>query len=236
MLEAPCLVRLQRPARAYPWGIFPRPSPSCAALTRHLGGPAIIVKRDDLTGLAAGGNKTRKLEYLIADALNQGAATVITTGAAQSNHARQTAAAAARYGLGCVLVLTGISPLEITGNLLIDDLVGARIRWCGDRDADDVMLEVAAEERSAGRTPYIIPMGRLERHRCRGLCGGDGRIRAPEPGSRVACRPHGRRLGLGRDTGRPGDGRSRAELDRPGAGYQRRPGGCQAVGDHHRLG
>ncbi len=154
-----------------PLGHFPTPVEALERLSRHLDGPRILVKRDDLTGLAGGGNKTRKLEFLIADALQQASAaarkasphavalTAITAGAAQSNHARQTAAAAARYGLGCVLVLSGTAPARIAGNLLLDDLLGARIRWTGDRQLAEVMDEVAAEERSASRTPYLIPVG-----------------------------------------------------------------------------
>jgi D-cysteine desulfhydrase len=138
---------------------LPTPIEELPRLSRALGGPRILVKRDDLTGLAAGGNKARKLEYLIADALQQKATTVITAGAPQSNHARQTAAAAARYGLQCVLVLGPLAPPERQGNLLLDDLFGARIRWAGDRDRHALMEEVAAEERSAGRKAYIIPYG-----------------------------------------------------------------------------
>ena len=79
-------------------------------LTEYLDGPKILVKRDDQTGLAFGGNKTRKLEFLVAEALEQGAKTLITGGALQSNHCRQTAAAAARFGLDCILVLNGERP------------------------------------------------------------------------------------------------------------------------------
>jgi D-cysteine desulfhydrase family pyridoxal phosphate-dependent enzyme len=140
-------------------GHFPTPIDELARLSQILGGPRILVKRDDLTGLATGGNKTRKLEYLIADALQQGAKTVITGGAAQSNHARQTAAAAARYDLRCVLVLSPMAPKRITGNLLVDDLVGAQVRWTGDRDGHTVMQEVAREELAAQRKPYVIPYG-----------------------------------------------------------------------------
>lgn len=140
-------------------GYFPTPLDRLERLSRHLGGPELLVKRDDLTGLATGGNKARKLEYLIADALRLGAHTVITMGAAQSNHARQTAAAAARYGLGCVLVLRGRAPEASTGNLLLDRLLGARIRWSGDLDPYAVMHEVAREEEAAGRTPYLVPYG-----------------------------------------------------------------------------
>ncbi len=142
-----------------PLGHFPTPLAELERLSRALGGPRIYVKRDDLTGLATGGNKTRKLEYLIADALQQGAKTVITMGAVQSNHARQTAAAAARYGLRCYLVLRSMAPEIVTGNLLLDHLLGAHVRWSGDRDPFEVMQEVANEERAAGRKPYIIPYG-----------------------------------------------------------------------------
>ncbi|NLG51089.1 MAG: D-cysteine desulfhydrase family protein [Chloroflexi bacterium] len=140
-------------------GHFPTPIDHLPRLSRLLGGPQIYVKRDDLTGLAGGGNKTRKLEYLIADALEQGATTVLTTGAVQSNHARQTAAAAARFGLRCYLVLRSMAPEHTTGNLLLDRLLGARVRWAGDRNPFEVMQEIANEERVAGRKSYIIPYG-----------------------------------------------------------------------------
>jgi L-cysteate sulfo-lyase len=142
-----------------PLAVLPTPLQELARLRQALGGPRLLVKRDDLTGLGLGGNKVRKLEYLVADARAQGAHTLITAGAPQSNHARQTAAAAARCGLGCVLVLGPIAPTSITGNLLLNTLFGARIRWAGARDPFAVMDEVAAEERAAGRVPYIIPYG-----------------------------------------------------------------------------
>ena len=138
---------------------LPTPVEDLTRLSQTLGGPRILVKRDDLTGLATGGNKARKLEFLIADALAQKATTVITAGAPQSNHARQTAAAAARHGLQCVLVLGPLAPPTIQGNLLLDNLLGARVRWAGDLDRYTVMEQVAAEEHAAGRKPYIIPYG-----------------------------------------------------------------------------
>lgn len=94
----------------YPLGFFPTPLHELTQLSVRLGGPRLLIKRDDQTGLALGGNKTRKLEFLIADALAQGCDTVITAGAAQSNHCRQTAAAAAQAGLNCHLVLGGAPP------------------------------------------------------------------------------------------------------------------------------
>ena len=128
-------------------------------LSNHLGGPEILIKRDDQTGLATGGNKTRKLEFLVAEALAQGCDTLITTGAPQSNHSRQTAAAAARCGLGCSLVLRGEAPQKITGNLQLDELLGAQIYWTGERKSSEVIQEVALELQSLGRKPYIIPLG-----------------------------------------------------------------------------
>jgi D-cysteine desulfhydrase family pyridoxal phosphate-dependent enzyme len=138
---------------------MPTPVAYLKRLTELLGGPRILIKRDDLTGLAGGGNKTRKLEFLIADALESNADTVVTVGSVQSNHCRQTAAAAARYGLRCILVLRGYAPPEVTGNLLLDHLLGAEVRWSGDREREAVMDEVVNEERKAGRKPYAIPLG-----------------------------------------------------------------------------
>jgi len=149
---------LESPPR-FPLACLPTPIHRLPNLERRLKGPELWVKRDDLTGLGGGGNKARKLEFLVADALAQGAQTLITTGAKQSNHARQTAAAAAKAGLGAVLVLAPMAPPQITGNLLIDHLVGARIRWAGDRDRYGMMQEIAEEEKAAGRQPYIIPYG-----------------------------------------------------------------------------
>src|SRR5690606_12206491 len=111
---------------------LPTPIEYLPNLSRYLGGPEIYVKRDDLTGLATGGNKTRKLEFLMAQAIEAGADTVITAGAIQSNHARQTAAAARKLGLGPHLVLGRPAdgpPAVAQGNLLIDQLVGARLHW-----------------------------------------------------------------------------------------------------------
>ena len=102
----------------------PTPLEPMANLSRKLGGPNLFVKRDDCTGLATGGNKTRKLEFIVGDALANGADTLITEGGRQSNHCRQTAAAAARAGLGCVLVLSEAYHEGMTGNLLLDHLLG----------------------------------------------------------------------------------------------------------------
>jgi len=138
---------------------LPTPLEEMPRLSEALGGPRLFVKRDDQTGLATGGNKARKLEFLVADALEKGADTIITAGAVQSNHARQTAAAAARCGLRSCLVLSGQSPDRWTGNLLLDELLGADIRWAGERDRAQVMKEVAEEMTRLGRCPYVIPVG-----------------------------------------------------------------------------
>ncbi len=124
------------------------------------GGLELWVKRDDQTGLALGGNKTRKLEYLLAEAQAHGARMLITTGAAQSNHCRQTAAAAARLGLGCLLVLVGPpNASEPDGNRLLMHLMGAEIRWTT-RERRDQDLRAAFEQAwESGRRPYLIPYG-----------------------------------------------------------------------------
>jgi L-cysteate sulfo-lyase len=119
----------------------------------------LLIKRDDQTGLASGGNKTRKLEFLIADALAQGADVVLTTGAIQSNHCRQTAAAAARVGLECHVVLSGAQPAHLSGNLLLDHLLGAEIHWATRENRSARLHELAEEMRAAGRRPYVIVLG-----------------------------------------------------------------------------
>src|SRR5512139_1301074 len=106
---------------------LPTPIEELPRLSAALAGPRILVKRDDQTGLAFGGNKTRKLEFLIAEAQEQRADVLISAGALQSNHCRQTAAAAAKFGFECVLVLTGAQPERVSANLLLDQIFGARI-------------------------------------------------------------------------------------------------------------
>jgi D-cysteine desulfhydrase len=117
------------------------------------------MKRDDLTGLALGGNKTRKLEFLVGEALAQGCDTLITGGAAQSNHCRQTAAAAAACGLRCHLVLGGEAPSVPEGNLLLDQLFGAVIHWTGELRKGEKIPEIAESLQSAGHKPYVVPYG-----------------------------------------------------------------------------
>lgn len=129
-------------------------------LSEHLAGPRILVKRDDQTGLAFGGNKTRKLEFLIAEAQEQGAKMLISGGAIQSNHCRQTAAAAARHGLECTLVLTGDLPSEPSANLLLDKLFNAKIVNVIDRkDRDRILQETFDNAVAEGKKPYLVPYG-----------------------------------------------------------------------------
>jgi D-cysteine desulfhydrase family pyridoxal phosphate-dependent enzyme len=142
---------------------LPTPIDPLPNLSAFLGGPEIFMKRDDQTGLATGGNKVRKLEYLIAQALERDADTVITAGSTQSNHARQTAAAAARFGLRCHLVLYapgGVPPADTTGNLLLSQLLGAEIHWTEERAPYAVtMASVEQDVIRAGGRPYLIPYG-----------------------------------------------------------------------------
>ena len=140
-------------------GFFPTPLTTLNRLSNKLGGPRILMKRDDQTGVASGGNKVRKLEYLIGEALQQGCDTVITAGAAQSNHCRQTAAAAAYCGLGCHLVLGGQSPAILDGNLLLDDLLGATIHWSCKFRKGETIPALVEQLKAEGRKPYIIPYG-----------------------------------------------------------------------------
>ena len=138
---------------------LPTPLVELSRLSETLGGPRIFMKRDDQTGLATGGNKARKLEFLVGDALARGCDTLITGGAQQSNHCRQTAAAAALCGLGCHLVLGGEAPKRAEGNLLLDQILGAVIHWSGERRKGEDIPAVAEELRAAGRRPCIIPYG-----------------------------------------------------------------------------
>ena len=140
-------------------GFFPTPLVEMRRLSEHLGGPHLWIKRDDLTGLALGGNKTRKLEFLLAEALAQGCDAVITAGAAQSNHCRQTAAAAAALGLSCHLALGGAPPVVANGNLLLDDLLGAAIHWSGELRKGESLARIESELCLRGLRPFVIPYG-----------------------------------------------------------------------------
>ena len=143
----------------------PTPLEPMKRLSEALGGPNLWIKRDDCTGLASGGNKTRKLEYLMADALQQGADTVITQGATQSNHARQTVAIAAKLGLQSHIILedrTGYTfdDYKHSGNVFLDHLFGAHVSEVPrDTDMNKAMADVADELRAKGGRPYVIPGG-----------------------------------------------------------------------------
>ena len=128
-------------------------------LGKLLGISELLIKRDDQTGLAFGGNKTRKLEYLLGDDIARNARTLITRGATQSNHCRQTAAAAARHGFDCVLVLTGSVPDKLTGNVLLDHLLGVNLVWTEGSDPQTVLEEMYHKLEEDDADPYLIPYG-----------------------------------------------------------------------------
>lgn len=143
---------------------LPTPIEPLPRLSAHLGGPRLYVKRDDLTGLGLGGNKLRKLEFLLGEAQSQGADTVLTVGAMQSNHARQTAAACARLGLACELILRRGSHATDAylygGNVLLDRLFGARLHVLAAQESREAFMAARAEAlRGEGRRPYCIPVG-----------------------------------------------------------------------------
>jgi L-cysteate sulfo-lyase len=146
-------------------GHLPTPLEPMENLSRVLGGPRLWIKRDDCTGLSTGGNKTRKLEFLMAEAIAQRADVVITQGATQSNHARQTAAAAARLGMRCHILLedrTGSTDPSYTGNgnVLLDQLHGASVEHRpGGSDMQAEMETLAAKLSESGQRPYVIPGG-----------------------------------------------------------------------------
>ena len=139
---------------------LPTPVEELPRLSAALGGPRLLVKRDDQTGLAFGGNKTRKLEFLVAEARDQGADMLISAGAMQSNHCRQTAAAAAKFGFKCILVLTGQKPEQASANFLLDRLFGAQIVMVEDRkDRDRILQETFDKAKADGNKPYLVPYG-----------------------------------------------------------------------------
>jgi D-cysteine desulfhydrase family pyridoxal phosphate-dependent enzyme len=161
-------------------GLFPTPLVELKALGSFLDGPRIFMKRDDLDGIGMGGNKLRKLEYAMAEAIRQGASTVITTGAVQSNHCRLTAAAANKLGMDCHLVLSGDEPQIATGNLLLDKILGvAGIHYvpywtakekeeAGYDPVEEKIAKLKEQLIRQGQVPYYIPNG------CRALHGALG--------------------------------------------------------------
>jgi D-cysteine desulfhydrase/L-cysteate sulfo-lyase len=136
---------------------LPTPLEELPRLRRHLGGPRLMVKRDDLTGVAFGGNKVRNLEFRMAEATAAGADTVIMSVDILSNSARQTAAAAIRLGMAPVLVLKGMAPETVTGNLLVDRLLGAEIHHAASSEEQGQVADrVAARCMAEGKTPFIL--------------------------------------------------------------------------------
>jgi D-cysteine desulfhydrase family pyridoxal phosphate-dependent enzyme len=150
-------------------GLYPTPYERMPRLEREVGGPRLFVKRDDLTGLAMGGNKARQLNYLLVDAVRKKSDVIITTTGLQSNWARQTTAAAARLGMKAVLVLRTAqydeAPREFDGNLLLDHIMGADISFIKmriDEDPHDVLESVAARLTSEGHRPYVLHLSHME--------------------------------------------------------------------------
>ncbi|WP_238010706.1 pyridoxal-phosphate dependent enzyme [Dactylosporangium sp. AC04546] len=164
------------------FGTWPTPLEPAPRLAAAVGLGELWVKRDDLTGLGGGGNKVRKLRHSCAQALAAGSTHLVTTGAAQSNHARLTAAAGARLGLAVTLVLKGDAPAELRGNLVLDLLAGATIVWAGDRAADEVADEQERRIRDDGGVPFLIPFGGSSRYSARGYLECAQELEAQLPG------------------------------------------------------
>ncbi len=140
---------------------LPTPLEEAPRLSAELG-IRVLVKRDDLTGFALGGNKARKLEFLMADAVAQNADTLVTGGGTQSNHARMTAAAARKFGMDVTLVFFGARPAVVNGNLLLDELLGAELIYAHTDDkleTDRIIERITADKKQRGKHPYLIPLG-----------------------------------------------------------------------------
>jgi D-cysteine desulfhydrase len=138
---------------------FPTPIHYLESFSKACNGPAIYMKRDDVTSLGMGGNKTRKLEFLVGEALKQGRDTLVTAGGLQSNHCRLTAAAARKANLSCHLVLNGEASESPNGNLLLDKIFGADVHLCNRKERDTRLNQVAEDLAAAGKKPYVIPVG-----------------------------------------------------------------------------
>ncbi|MGH9007796.1 MAG: pyridoxal-phosphate dependent enzyme [Acidimicrobiales bacterium] len=168
---------------------WPTPLEAAPRLAGWLGLDAGVcwIKRDDLVGLGGGGNKVRKLEYLCAAALERRATVLVTSGRRQSNHARITAAAAARLGLGCVLVLGGERPHEASGNLALEALMGTEVEWVGDLsdgELDEAVTSVASRLEASGQRVEVIPLGGSSPTGARGYVDCGAEIEAERPGVR----------------------------------------------------
>ncbi len=140
-------------------GFFPTPLQHLKQLSKRYPDYNLYIKRDDQTGLASGGNKTRKLEYLIQEAIDENCDTIITAGAQQSNHCRQTAAACAVAGFECHLILGGVNPKVFDGNLLLSYLLGAKIHFSGENRKGEDIETVKSELESKGKKCFTIPYG-----------------------------------------------------------------------------
>ena len=146
-------------------GHFPTPIEYLKNISNHLGGPKIYIKRDDCTGLATGGNKTRKLEYLIPDAINKKSTLIVTVGAVQSNHARQTAAVCAKLDLKCLIILeerlkNAPEVYSKSGNVFLNKLFGAEIIFCPiEENIENFANEIMKKRMAIGERPYFIPVG-----------------------------------------------------------------------------
>jgi len=152
------LAELERMPR-FRLATLPTPLHEAPRLAKAIGLDRLLIKRDDNTGLAFGGNKARKLEYLVADAIRLKSDVLVTLGAPQSNHCRMTAAAARVAGMDCRLVFNGAPVDEVQGNMLLDQFFGATWTFAGERPSVERMAEVAEELRASGRKPYVIPGG-----------------------------------------------------------------------------
>jgi L-cysteate sulfo-lyase len=178
---------------------LPTPLDPLPNLTRFLGGPTLYIKRDDCTGLAFGGNKSRKLEFVFGDARRQGASHLITHGATQSNHVCQTAAAAARFGMKFTGLLerrvdTAATDYRGSGNVLLDRLIGARLIECaGGTDMNEAMAAVARQLEAAGERPYVVPGGASYPLGALGYvdCAAELDRQARQLGIRIDCVVHG---------------------------------------------
>jgi 1-aminocyclopropane-1-carboxylate deaminase/D-cysteine desulfhydrase-like pyridoxal-dependent ACC family enzyme len=159
-------------------GHLPSPVDELARLRDAIGmGARLLAKRDDALSFGFGGNKVRKLTLVAAEARAQGADTLITCGGLQSNHCRATAAAAARLGMRCHLVLNGAPPERATGNLLLDHLLGAAVTYVAERaDRAPAMERVAGELRAGGGRPFVIPLGASTPLGAMGLARGIGEL------------------------------------------------------------
>ena len=146
-------------SKKYPLGFFPTPLEKMENLSKKYPDYSLFIKRDDNSGLASGGNKVRKLQFFIYEALDKGCDTIITAGAQQSNHCRQTIAACAKAGLECHLLLGGNKPGNYTGNLLLSHLLGANIHFTGENRKGEDLLSLKKTLEAQNKKVYVVPYG-----------------------------------------------------------------------------